>query len=100
MDIERFKEFLDEQVGEALSDYPNDALEQFYKVAIEFADLHIRKALERANKNARIISQDGKLCIAAGGHMGGQTYNYSIDKHSITNSYPKEFLTKNNIPKY
>ena len=78
------KEILDKHVGiEILKPYPNveDAM-------IEFAKMHVERALQKAYKRGRIVNQDGEKCIAYGFSNGGGWKSGEIDKHSITNAYP------------
>lgn len=56
---------------------------------ISFADYHVRRALEKANKEARIITETGNLVVAFFKNNSGDKTGASISKHSITNSYPK-----------
>ena len=78
------KEILDKHVGiEILKPYPNveDAM-------IEFAKMHVERALQKAFKEARIELQDGSKVVAFGFSNGGDWKRGEIDKHSITNAYP------------
>jgi hypothetical protein len=65
--------------------------EQLEKLLINFADNHVRSALQKAYKAALITQADGSKCKAFGTnrHESGGFISAEIDKHSITNAYPK-----------
>ena len=58
------------------------------EMMIEFAKMHVERALQKAYKSGRIVNQDGEKCIAYGFSNGGDWKSGEIDKHSITNAYP------------
>jgi len=72
---------------EKLAEHKKGASPEFIiKVMQDFADEHVREALEKASRKALIVREDGSKCLAFGGSHG---ISASIDKHSITNAYPK-----------
>jgi hypothetical protein len=56
---------------------------------IEFAKLHAKAALQKANKNARIDVNGNKVIASGFRDRDGNQVSISIDKHSITNAYPE-----------
>lgn len=58
------------------------------EMMIEFAKLHVEKALQKAYKNARIEKSTGEKAIVFGSSRDGICESFSICKHSITNAYP------------
>jgi hypothetical protein len=59
------------------------------EIMIEFAKLHVKAALEAANKNARIDVNGNKVIASGFRDRDGNQVSISIDKHSITNAYPE-----------
>lgn len=53
-------------------------------IMIEFTKIHVERALKNANKNGRVLRNDGEKAIT----FGASGYSYSVDSHSITNAYP------------
>lgn len=58
------------------------------EIMIEFTKLHVQAALQKANKNARIDVNGNKVIASGFRDREGNQISVSIDKHSITNSYP------------
>jgi len=80
---------LAEEINPALLNWK--ARQIIAEIMKDFADEHVRRALELSSKAARIEDQDGHKSIAfMTNNFGPKGYvSASIDKHSITNAYPK-----------
>jgi hypothetical protein len=73
-------EFVRSKEGEDLYVISNGDELNIANIMIKFAKIHVKSALEQANKNAKIGFCDG---------LGGEgTKNISIDKNSILDAYP------------
>ena len=81
------KEFvLKESDGYLAGDYtPNEV----YALMVEFADMHVKAALQAAYKSARIDVNGEKALVYGFRTSAGVQTSVAIDKHSITNAYPK-----------
>lgn len=55
---------------------------------IEFTKMHVKEALRKVDKNARIENSKGVKAISFGRNFKGDFESFSICKHSITNAYP------------
>lgn len=60
------------------------------EMMIEFAKLHVERALQKAYKEARIELEDGSKVFCFGYATTKEYKSGEINKHSITNSYPLE----------
>lgn len=81
------EDFLVSQLQKA--DPDDNCKEHLLQVLRDFADGHVREALEKASRAAKINlkTQSGESqCLAFGGSHGVSAH---VDKHSITNAYPK-----------
>lgn len=56
---------------------------------VEFADMHVKAALQAASKSARIDVNGEKALVYGFRTSAGVQTSVAIDKHSITNAYPK-----------
>ena len=84
------KEFvLKDSDGYLAGDYtPNEV----YALMVEFADMHVKAALhalQAAGKSARIDVNGEKALVYGFRNSSGVQTSIAIDKHSITNAYPK-----------
>ena len=77
------KEFLLEKRGQ----HPNRDYTSL--IMIEFADMHVKAALQAACKSARIDVNGEKALVYGFRNSSGVQTSIAIDKHSITNAYPK-----------
>ena len=81
------KEFvLKESDGYLAGDY---TLIELYSMMVEFADMHVKAALQAASKSARIDVNGEKALVYGFRNSSGVQTSITIDKHSITNAYPK-----------
>jgi hypothetical protein len=62
---------------------------EVYALMIEFADMHVKAALQAAGEAARIDVNGEKVLVYGFRTGSGVQTSVAIDKHSITNAYPK-----------
>lgn len=81
------KEFvLKENDGYLAGDYtPHEV----YSMMIDFADMHVKAALQKASKSARLDVNGNEALVYGFRDNSGVQTSISIVKHSITNAYPK-----------
>ncbi len=63
--------------------------EEVYALMIEFANMHVKAALQAAGAAARIDVNGEKALVYGFRTSSGVQTSVAIDKHSITNAYPK-----------
>jgi hypothetical protein len=69
-------------------------IEEVYALMIEFADMHVKAALQAAVESARIDVNGEKALVYGFRTSSGVQTSVAIDKHSITNAYPKSNIKK------